>query len=272
MIGKKNLILDGDDKEARMQRYLSSLSEYDRSRYLQLAEKNEKLRKELKGISRATEEIIKKEKRRKKSRYNQEEDEEVKRKTKQLREQQALLNQLKRKIASKKRELDTAYQYPLIREKEDELKHLKKILAQLTKERDSVLKVKKQQSKALNALKYNKEEEKRKSELAKELKKIKKNNKELMEKKAKLEKIMNKNHVKIVNGKVYIRELKKRLHDFKKKNDGIDYRKISEKDVEEMKDKIETLKLEKKNIEKRHLLDLKNIEKMKHELRQENYR
>lgn len=251
---------------------MASLSDYDRSRYQQLAEKNEKLRRELKGIAHATEEIIKKEKQRKKSRYNSEEDEEVQRKVKQLREQQGLLNQLKKKIASKKRELDTAYQYPLIREKEDELKNLKRILSELTVERDSVLKVKKQQSKALNALKYNKEEEDRRQQLSNQLKKIKQENKDLMEKKGKLEKIMNKNHVKIVNGKVYIRELKKRLHDFKKKNDGVDYRKISEADVTELKEKIEALKLEKKNLEKRHLLDLKNIEKMKHELRQENQR
>lgn len=230
------------------------------------------MRKELKGIARATEEIIKKEKDRKKSKYHHEEDDEVKRKMKQLRDQQSLLNQLKKKISDKKRELDTAYQYPLIREKEDELKHLKRVLSQLTEERDSVLKVKKQQSKALNALKYNKEEEHRRKELAKELKKIKEDNKELIEKKSKLEKIMNRNHVKIVNGKVYIRELKKRLHDFKKSNDGIDYRKITEQDVEELKEKIEALKLEKKNLEKRHMQDLKNIEKMKHELRQENQR
>jgi hypothetical protein len=39
-----------------------------------------------------------------------------------------------------------------------------------------------------------------------------------------LEKVMNKNHAKIVNGKVYIRELKKRLIDFKKNNDGVDYK------------------------------------------------
>jgi hypothetical protein len=50
----------------------------------------------------------------------------------------------------------------MIREKEDELRNLKRILHELTIERDSVLKVKKSQSKALNDLRYNKEEEARK--------------------------------------------------------------------------------------------------------------
>lgn len=239
---------------------------------MQLSEKNEKLRTELKGISRATEEIIRKEKERKRNKYHHREDSEVKRKQRILREQQAHLNSLKKKISSKKRELDTAYQYPLIREKEDELRNLKRILHELTIERDSVLKVKKQQTKALNSLKYNKEEEGRRKQLAKELARIKKENKSLTEKKMELEKLMNKNHTKIVNGKVYIRELKKRLIDFKKNNDGVDYKQIEAGDVSELKEKIAELEIEKKTMEQRHIQDLKNIERMKHELRMENSR
>jgi hypothetical protein len=93
----------------------------------------------------------------------------------------------------------------------------------------------------LNSLKYNKEEEGRKRQLAKELARIKKENKALSEKKMELEKLMNKNHTKIVNGKVYIRELKKRLIDFKKHNDGVDYKSIQAEDVTELKEKITQL-------------------------------
>jgi hypothetical protein len=41
---------------------LKSLSEYDRSRYNQLLEKNMKLKSELMSIAKQTEEVIKKEK------------------------------------------------------------------------------------------------------------------------------------------------------------------------------------------------------------------
>lgn len=257
-------------KDEKQKRYLASLSEYDRGRYEQLLEKNLKLQNELKGIAQATQDIIEREKNKKKQKRVHEEDQEVIKKTKILREQQSKLNFLKKKITSKKRELDTAYQYPLIREKEDELKNLKRILEGLLDERESVLKIKKEQGKALKDLRYNKEEENRRDELAAELKKIKQENKLLVEKKTELEKIINKNHTKIINGKVYIRELKHRLDDFKKKNDGVDYRNISEKEVEDLKNQIKDFDREKKEMEIRHRQDLRNIERMKIELKKEN--
>ena len=93
------------------------------------------MRSELESIAKATQDIIEREKQRKQKKYHHEEDEEVKKKTQVLREQQSQLNFLKKKIHSKKRELDTAYQYPLIREKEDELRNLKRILENLMGER-----------------------------------------------------------------------------------------------------------------------------------------
>lgn len=83
---------------------------------------------------------------------------------------------------------------------------------------------------------------------------------------------MNRNHTRIVNGKQQIRDLKKRLVDFKKNNDGVDYKSISEQDVNDLKEKLKELEQEKKNLEQNHILDLKNIERMKHELRMENAR
>ena len=132
--------------------------------------------------------------------------------------------------------------------------------------------MKNEQSRALKGLRFNKEEKKRKEELTDELNKIKKENKSLTEKKQELEKEVNKNHTKIVNGKMYIRDLKQRLHDFKKSNDGVDYKNISEKDVEELKKKIKELDKEKKEMEIRHRQDLKNIERMKVDLKKENIR
>lgn len=84
--------------------------------------------------------------------------------------------------------------------------------------------------------------------------------------------MMNRNHTRIVNGKQQIRDLKKRLVDFKKNNDGVDYKSISEQDVNDLKEKLKELEQEKKNLEQNHILDLKNIERMKHELRMENAR
>lgn len=53
---------------------------------MQLKEKNEKLRSELKGIAHATEEIIRKEKERKQNKLHPREDSEVKRKQNVLKE------------------------------------------------------------------------------------------------------------------------------------------------------------------------------------------
>lgn len=260
------------DREDRLQKYLAGLSEYDRSRYQQLLEKNDKLTSELKSIADATQEIINREKDRRRQKYHFEEDEEVKKKTQVLREQQGQLNYLKKKIQAKKRELDNAYQYPLIREKEDQLRNLKRILDELMRERESVTKIQKDQSRALKGLRFSKEEQKRKAELNDEISSIKKENKLLVEKKLELEKDVNKNHSKIVNGKLYIRELKQRLQDFKKNNDGIDYKNITSQDVDELKVKIKELNKERKGMEIRHRQDLRNIEKMKVDLRKENLR
>ena len=52
----------GFENDHQFQKYLASLSEYDRSRYHQLLNKNYQLKDELNKISQQTEEVIRREK------------------------------------------------------------------------------------------------------------------------------------------------------------------------------------------------------------------
>lgn len=264
---------DGDNEyQDKLNQYLATLSEYDKGRYQQLLEKNNKLKDELRNITTATEQILNKERERRRAKYNHEESKEVQDKQKILKEQQLQLNDLKNKIGSKKRELDNAYQYPLVREKEDELKNLKRIYAEHKKEKESVLRIKKEQEKALHGFGFNQEEEERKSELVSELREVKAENKNLHDQKAEMEKALNKNHQKVINSKVYIRDLKKKLEEHKHKSDGHDYKNITEEDLMEMEQKVKDLQYERGQREKKHYEDLKYLEKQKNDLIKENSR
>ena len=64
-----------------------------------------------------------------------------------------------------------------LREKENELKNLKRIYAQFRKEKESISKIKRQQEKVLQGFRYNEEEEERKNSLNEELRQIKLENK-----------------------------------------------------------------------------------------------
>jgi hypothetical protein len=189
-----------------------------------------------------------------------------------LREQQYHISNLKAKINEKKKELDQAHQYSMIREKEDELKNLKRILKDLMNEREVVLGLRKDQEKTLHNLQDSETHENRRKELLEELNEIKRENKVLMEKKGELEKQLNKNHSKLVNGKLYIRELEKKIEDHKKKYDGTDLKNITEEDIENLKEKMMILEQEKRERTLMNEEDLRNVEKMKAELRRENQR
>ena len=52
----------GFESDQQFQKYLSTLTEYDRSRYQQLLEKNKTLKEELRKIAKQTEEVLRKEK------------------------------------------------------------------------------------------------------------------------------------------------------------------------------------------------------------------
>jgi hypothetical protein len=260
--------------DERQKEYFNSLSDYDKDRYKQLLLKNKKLKEELSIIARATEEIVKKEKERRNKKDELEDDQDILNRQQILREQQGHISTLKHKIERKKRELDEAYQYPLVREKEDHLKDLKRILSELYLERDGAMKIRSEQTKAVNSLGDNREDEIRRRNLNEELLEIKNENKILQEKKQEMDKELNKNHAKLVNGKMYIRELEKKIEEYKSSKKGLsaEARNISQEDIEGLRRTLAELEREKKEKNERHYEDLRNIERMKGELKKDNAR
>jgi hypothetical protein len=189
-----------------------------------------------------------------------------------LKQQQFHISNLKAKIAQKRSELDETHQYAQVREKEDELKDLKRRLKELIDERETVSAIKKEQEKALASLAGNEDQEARKKQLLQELYDIKQDNKLLVEKKQELEKELKKNHSKMFDGKIYIRELQRRIEQHKKRFPGEEARGISEEDVERMKEKIRDLEIERRDKIAAHDRDMKDVESMRKELEREHER
>ena len=262
----------GFESDEQFQNYLTSLTEYDRSRYHQLLQKNRELKEELKKIASQTEDLIRKEKDKRRAKPHVEENEEIQSKMRILKQQQFHISNLKAKIAQKRAELDETHQYGQVREKEDELKDLKRRLKELLEERETVSAVKKEQEKALASLTGNDDQEARKKQLLQELHEIKAENKVLVEKKQELEKELKKNHSKMFDGKIYIRELQRRIEQHKKRFPGDDLRGISEDDVERMKSKIRELEEERKEKISTHDRDMRDVDQMRKELEKEHDR
>jgi hypothetical protein len=158
----------------------------------------------------------------------------------------------------------------LIREKEDELKNLKRIYADHLKEKESIDTIKKKQMKALGGLRYTEEEENQKKEIYVELRELKNQNKHLHDQRTALDKDLSKNHQKIVNSKMYVRSLHKKLEEYKKKSDGHDYANIKEGDLVEMESKIEDLNSKIKDQKKNQVDRLRGLEKQKKDQMDEN--
>ena len=189
-----------------------------------------------------------------------------------LKQQQFHISSLKAKIAEKRAELDETQQYELVRQKEDELKDLKRKLKELVDERATVSAMRDEQAKILEKLKGGEDQERRKETLLEELKNIKQENKILMDKKTELEKELKKNHSKMFDGKIYIRDLQKRIEQHKKRFPGGEVRSITEDDIDLLKDKIRELEEEKRYKVSSHEQDMKDIEYMRKELQKENER
>lgn len=201
-----------------------------------------------------------------------EENEEVQSRMKVLKQQQFHIANLKSKIAEKRAELDETQQYELVRQKEDELKDLKRRLKELMDERNTVASLRDEQAKALEKLKGGEDQEQRKQALMDELRTFKQENKLLMDKKTELEKELKKNHSKMFDGKIYIRELQKRIEQHKKRFPGDEMRSITDDDLELLRQKIKDLEEERKTKIFTHEQDMRDIEYMRRELERENER
>lgn len=149
---------------------------------------------------------------------------------------------------------------------------MKRKLKELMDERNTVTAMRDDQAKMLEKLKGGEDQERRKEALLEELKNLKQENKILMDKKTELEKELKKNHSKMFDGKIYIRELQKRIEQHKKRFPNEEMRGITEDDIELLKERIRELDEERKTKIITHEQDMRDIEHMRKELERENDR
>ena len=201
-----------------------------------------------------------------------EENEEIQAKMKILKQQQFHISNLKEKISKKRQELDETNQFNQVREKEDVLKDLRRRLKQLLEERDTVMVVKTEQEKALQELKGSEDQEAKKSELLHELQETKQENKILLEKKQELEREIKQNHAKLFDGKIYVRELQKKIDAHKKRFPNEEMRAITSEDVQRLRAQIRELELDRREKIDQHDSEMRDLESMRRDLEREHER
>lgn len=167
-------------------------------------------------VAKATDEAIAKEKEKRQSRNTKTEDsEEVKQKMQEIKEQQAEIDSLKNQITLKKRQLEHSYQLNNVIAKEDELNYLKKQFAELASEKESLLRIQKEQKKALNELYDPTQEEEEKQKLSEQLRAAKQEYKEINDEYMRYDKAVKKNHDKLIGLRQEVNDLKQKIHEFK---------------------------------------------------------
>ena len=254
--------------------YYNKLQDFEKERLVRLYQKNSKLKEELLVISKAIEEIVAREKDKRRKKDKLEDDSDVIRQMKIIREQQVHITHLKTKTEKRKKELDEAYQYPMVREKEDQLRDLKRQLRELYEQREGAMKVRSEQTRAVSHIEENNTELNRKRQLEEELFELKKQSKILAEKKIEVYKMLNKNHAKLIDGRIHVRELEKRLDHFKthKKTDPIDSKDITRMDIEKSKQELADQEHLRKLRSAQHDQNIRDIERMKVDMKKNTAR
>ena len=189
-----------------------------------------------------------------------------------LKQQQFHISSLKEKISLKKTELDENNQLNIVREKEDELKFLRKKLKALVEERETVVSIKNGQEKALQEMRGTTDQEMKKKEMQAELQDIKQENKLLVEKKQELERELKKNHSKMFDGKILVRDLKRKIEQHKKRFADESLKEITDEDIEKLREQIWQLDQERKEKAALHDQEMRDLEMMRRDLEREHER
>jgi len=253
--------------------YYAALSDLDKEKLRLLYEKNTRLRQEIGVISKATEEIIQRDKAKKNHKGKYEHDEDVQSLNRVIKDQQVQIAAMKVKVEKKKKELDEAYQYPMVREKEDVLRDLRRQIADLLKDKEAAVKVRKEQAKAAGTAKEEtKADDDRKNKLKEELDNLKRDYKILFEKKTENDKLLNKNHAKIVDGKMKVRDLEKKYEIYKqqKKPDDPELKYLSKETLDKVKEELADLEKARIARSAQHEEDMHHFEKLKAEIKKNN--
>lgn len=246
----------------KTQSYIESLSEYDKNRYRILEEKNERLNQELRNLIDSTEMILNKETERRRKRNVYEEPADVTEKKQKLKVKQNEVSEIKTRIQHKKKQLYSNFNTPLVREKEDELKNLRQIYAKRYKEKASIEKIMNQQKNALEDHVQNLESEEVQGKAYDDLRQFKEKNRKLFDEISTQEKTLKKNHEKVVDLKLFIRNFQKK---FENSQNNAKQDKITQQSVESLEKEMEDLKKQLSEEKKEYKEQVKILDKPRYD-------
>ena len=127
------------------------------------------------------------------------------------------IDSLKQEIKKIRAELENAYHYEIIRQKDDEKQNLKRVYNELKQEKDTMVKMIKEQKKHIDTQVENTEEVKRKEALLEKLKKVKEENRKLLDSVNTVQKEANEIDAKNIREKLKMRKGKHMLEGKSKK-------------------------------------------------------
>ena len=142
---------------------------------------------------------------------------EVKKLRSKMKKQGDKIDGLKQEIKKIRAELENAYHYEIIRQKDDEKQNLKRVYNELKQEKDTMVKMIKEQKKHIDTQVENTEEVKRKEALLEKLKKVKEENRKLLDSVNTVQKEANEIDAKNIREKLKMRKGKHMLEGKSKK-------------------------------------------------------
>ena len=197
---------------------------------------------------------------------------EIKQLGRKMKKQQVEIEELKADIKKRKGELETTYHHDVIRQKEDQLKNIKRIYGGLKKEKETMEKMIKEQKKHVDELNADDEEKEKRDAIMAKLKTVKLESKELTHKVNKLQKETNVLDSRNIKEKLKIRE-GQRVLDSNKAN-GRRNKEMStlQVEIEQMEREVEAFKVQKEEITNKTLSRFQELEKQKKEREEERDR
>ena len=199
-------------------------------------------------------------------------NQEIKQLSKQMKEQQAEIEELKAKIKKRKSDLETTYHHQVIRQKEDELKDIKRVYGELKREKETMEKMIKKQKKHVKELNEDDEEKEKREAIVVKLKEVKGENKNLNQKVNKLQKETNGIDSKNIKEKLKMREGQRVLDSNKANGKRNKEMKTLQREITDMESEIEQFKKQKEEITNQTLTQFQELEKQKKDKKEERDR
>jgi len=239
-----------------------------------LRKQNEKLRNELRVLSKALDEALDKQKKQERQRARAHTLEKPSNETeRELEVTFNKINKYKREIASMKKQLDGNLNESKITDLENQSTYLNKRIQELESENKALQKIEKEQNKALMNFESAGHPEKL-SSLKEEIRSLKDTYKELVTKQKEDEKVLKEKHEKCVDLEEKCRKLKSLVKQKKQEEDEPKPPEVTEQDILELENKIKETEQKKKEEEarlKKRVRDLETqIRDSKHNIEQLN--